>query len=405
MAAPAVAQEEPPVAQEEPPVAQEEPQPATLDIIDIWNHIRNKPEADGGGPQPTSMKAIAPVIGAKPSSGFTAGVAGNIAFFNGDPRTTHISSVVASLTFSAKDQTAMSARFAMLTRDDGWRIEGDNRAQWTSQDTYSLGTSSDQQALTNARFDFFRVHETVYRRVSSGIFLGGGLHYDNHQKIGPGADVSDAEWQESAPVQYSAAHDMPADRQVSGGISADALIDTRDSAIDPRRGWLASASYRALFDGFLGGTTSWQLLHVETRSYANLDSGHRQRLAFWLFGDAILNGTAPYFDLPATAMDSYGRSGRGYGEGRFRGERLLYGETEYRGTLTSNGLLGMVAFLNLTTVTNLQLHEHLFDSVAPGAGAGLRVLINKRSRTNLCFDVGFGKDGSHGVYLNVQEAF
>ena len=47
----------------------------------------------------------------------------------------------------------------------------------------------------------------------------------------------------------------------------------------------------------------------------------------------------------------------------------------------------------------------LFHSSASAAGIGLRVLINKRSKTNLCFDVGFGKQGSHGIYLAIQEAF
>ena len=78
---------------------------------------------------------------------------------------------------------------------------------------------------------------------------------------------------------------------------------------------------------------------------------------------------------------------------------------EYRGTLTSNGLLGVVAFLNTTTVDNLATGEKLFDSMAPGAGFGFRVLLNKRSRTNLCTDWGWGKDGSHGFYLAIQEAF
>jgi hypothetical protein len=50
-------------------------------------------------------------------------------------------------------------------------------------------------------------------------------------------------------------------------------------------------------------------------------------------------------------------------------------------------LLGMVAFANATTLTNLQAGDRLFDSVAPAAGAGLRALFNKRSRTRLCFDV------------------
>ena len=81
------------------------------------------------------------------------------------------------------------------------------------------------------------------------------------------------------------------------------------------------------------------------------------------------------------------------------------GEIEYRATLTRNQLLGMVVFLNTTTLTNRQDGEDLFDSLATGGGAGLRLLINKRSRTNLCFDVGVGKQGSKGVYLAIQEAF
>ena len=87
------------------------------------------------------------------------------------------------------------------------------------------------------------------------------------------------------------------------------------------------------------------------------------------------------------------------------GERLAYVEIEYRGTLMRNGLLGMVAFLNTTTVSNLAQDERIFDSFAWGGGAGVRLLINKRSKTNLCLDVGFGKQGSRGVYLAIQEAF
>ena len=36
---------------------------------------------------------------------------------------------------------------------------------------------------------------------------------------------------------------------------------------------------------------------------------------------------------------------------------------------------------------------------------GLRVLFNKRSRTNFCVDVAFGKDGAHGLYFAIQDAF
>jgi outer membrane protein assembly factor BamA len=388
------------------PVSAQDTPDRTLDLLDVWNLVRHKPPAPADGPgAPTAMKAIAPVIGVKPSAGVMIGAAGNVAFFAGDPATTHISSVVASLTFSQKHQTSLTGRMSVSTKDDRWRIEGDNRAQWTSQDTYGLGTSSEIGAGDNAKYDFFRVHESLLREIRRGWYAGGGLHFDDHTNIRPGDNVPEADWNATAYAQYSQAHGFPLDQQISAGPSVTIVGDTRDSAIDPREGWLATASYRGLIKGFLGGSSGWQLLHTEGRAYLPLDAGNRQRLAFWLFGDFTFAGAVPYFDLPATGMDAYGRSGRGYGEGRFRGERLVYGEVEYRSTITRNGLIGWVAFLNATTITNLQQGERLFHSGAPGAGAGLRALVNKRSRTNLCFDVGFGKDGSKGVYLAVQEAF
>ena len=92
-------------------------------------------------------------------------------------------------------------------------------------------------------------------------------------------------------------------------------------------------------------------------------------------------------------------------QGRFRGESLVYGEAEYRFTVTKNGLFGMVAFLNTETLSSDETGEKLFDSFATGGGFGFRVILNKKSQTNLCLDIGFGKDGSRAVCLAVQEAF
>ena len=395
-----------------PAAAVQEPPPAgappLLDAFDLIRKLRHKElteEERAAASDPSEpMYAFAPVIGYKPSSGATFGVAGNVAVFRGDPRTTHISSAVASLTFSSLKQTSLTARFGLFTQDDAWKVDGDNRFQWTSQDTFGLGTATAPADQVNLDFNYFRIYETAYRRLRPGLFAGIGFHYSAHTSVGPGRDAEEA-WSESPYITYSEANGFPLESQTSAGTSFNVLLDTRDSAISAERGWLGSLSYRTFFDGFLGGDSSWQQLAFDTRTYRRLTADGRHKLAFWLFGDMVLNGTAPYLDLPATGMDTYGRSGRGYAEGRFRGERLLYGEIEYRGTLMKNGLLGMVAFVNTTTLANSQSREQLFDDFASAAGAGLRLLINKRSKTNLCLDVGFGRQGSKGVYLSVQEAF
>ncbi len=392
------------------PAPEQAPPPATdlYDVTDLIRKIRGKtitPEDEKASRDPRRPAyAIAPVIGYKPASGALGGVAGNWAVLRGDPATTQMSSTVISATFSTKKQTSLTARFNVVADGNRWELEGDNRAQWTSQETFGLGTTSSTDARTDMRFDRFRFYETVTKKVYWRLLAGVGFHYSTNTNVEP-RDESDEAWTSSPYVTYTLANGFPLEGQTSAGPGFNLEMDTRDSAINAQRGWLASASYRTFINGFLGGDSTWQELYLDGRTYRPVGATGRQTLAFWFWGDLVTGGTAPYLDLPATGMDKYGRSGRGYAEGRFRGERLVYGEVEYRASLTRNGFIGMVAFLNSTSLSNRASGERLFDNFATGGGAGLRLLLNKRSRTNLCVDFGFGGTGSRGFYLSVQEAF
>lgn len=82
---------------------------------------------------------------------------------------------------------------------------------------------------------------------------------------------------------------------------------------------------------------------------------------------------------------------------------MVYGEAEYRYHITNNGLIGGVVFVNAETFsaapgTRLQ-------SIEPAFGPGLRVKLNKVSRTNISVDYGFGTRGSRGLFVNVGELF
>jgi outer membrane protein assembly factor BamA len=304
-------------------------------------------------------------------------VAGNIAFYRGDPATTRISSSVASITVTTKKQAGISARTTMVGGDDRWRLETDYRFQWTSQDTFGLGIETARAVGEVARFDFYRLYQSAYVQVTPALYVGGGLHLDNHTNVGP-EDEAEASWPDSAYVQYSLAHGLPTDSQISAGPSVEVIWDTRDSFINSDRGWLARLNYRVLFDAFLGGDSHWDKVNLDVRTYRRLSKTGRHKLAVWAYAD--------------------------HAKGHFRGERLAFLELEYRAPLMRNGLLGWVAFLNATTMSNRDGGERLFDHAAPGGGAGLRLLLNKRSKTNLAFDVGFGERGNRGICLAVQEA-
>ena len=303
--------------------------------------------------------------------------------------------MVTSVTFSTKKQTSITDRFTMFVPENRWRLDADHRFQWTSLDTYdSVRVPTRMRAPSPIRF---------LQAASHGLLSGasrtvrgrGPLFRQPHQRR-PRRD-EEAAWTESPYVKYSQAHGLPLDSQIAAGTSVESS------------GTIATASSTPITDG-------WPRRAIErcsTASSAAIRAGRsqprradlRERLArspaqdspSGTFADLVVGGVAPFLDLPSTAGDTYGRSARGYAEGQFRGERLAYGEIEYRATLMRNGLLGMVAFLNTTTVSSLDQGERLFDSFATGGGAGVRLLINKRSKTNLCLDVGFGKQGKGGI--------
>jgi hypothetical protein len=397
--------------------AQEQPPPSTtfqptLDAGDLWHvlrHGRADPLAgDPGASAPTPSRdhffVVAPTIGSKPSTGLSVGLNSNLAFFSGDEKTTHISSISGGLRVSQKKQVLSGVRINMFTADDHWFIQGDNRLSWTSQNTYGLGADTLPTAAgtENVKYNAIKLYETAYRRVRPHLFAGLGINVSTHGNIRPGDGVLST-FDQSAYVAYNDLHGFNDQRQTSAGTSAGLIFDTRDNGINAQRGWLASAAVRTFFNGFLGGDSTWQQMTLDLRTYHRLTRDGRQRLAFWFISDNVLSGTAPYLDLPATGSD--GRSARGYSDGRYRGEHLVYGEMEYRGTITRNGLLGFVTFVNTTTVDNADARKNLFDDFAPAAGFGLRLLLNKHSRTNLTADYGWGKEGSRGLYLGIQEAF
>jgi hypothetical protein len=386
-----------------------------VDLLDLWRAIRGKPApAKPEGEPPGRMIAAMPIIGRNPTSGFTIGVAAQVAFIAGDPKTTRLSSAVTSLSFSTKGDILLNVRFDAYTSESAWLIEGDNRVYKSGEGVYGLGTLTPSDARIDADYSWLRLHETVYRRLHGAFYAGAGFLVDSHSHIRP-SSVPNEEWNAGPFVTYSQQHGLPTGSQQSVGVSLNGLVDHRVGEIDPRSGWMVQGSYRMSFKGLFSGDSNWQLGHIEARSYIPLGDHQppdapgggvpaKHRLAFWGFTD-LSSGTVPYFDLPTTVSDTYGRSSRAYIMGRYRGERLAYGEVEYRGMLMKNGLLGMVVFANTTTVSNLSGGEKLFDNYAPAAGAGLRALFNKHSRTNLCVDFAFGKDGAKGVYLAIQDAF
>lgn len=156
----------------------------------------------------------------------------------------------------------------------------------------------------------------------------------------------------------------------------------------------------------LGSTKESGQLYTELRKYWSLSSKNPEHvLAFWFWGSYVLWGTLPYLELPGTAYDTYNRSGRGYTLSRFKGPDFVYWEAEYRFPISQvTKFLSGVVFTNFQSYSDAN-NKGLFQRVEPAIGAGLRVLFNKNSRTNICLDYAHGKYGSSGLFFALNEAF
>jgi len=365
-----------------------------------------------------------PVIASTPATGFMYGVAPGASWYMGDKSNTRISSALGTIIYTTKKQLILTLKSNAYLSEDSWILLTDFRYFITSQPTYGLGTGPssakpigqgieypdgmfstpipDEQMM---EFTYLRLHETALKRINNSYFYAGlGYHLDYH------FDIQDNLYSPPDSITshyaYSIAKGFDPTKYTTSGISLNGIFDSRDNAINPYSGRYAFLSLR-LNPEFLGSTKSSSLLWYEYRDYLSFSENRpRHMLAFWTFGWFVTSGDVPYMDLPALGWDQFGRSGRAYAQGRFRGEDMLYGEIEYRIPLQkTKETFGAVVFVNTTTASNRLGDINLFDYLDFGYGAGLRVMISKKSRANLAIDLAFGENGTSGFYFGINEAF
>ena len=372
--------------------------PATqTDVLGILGRIFGKEPKPPEILLPGSVRAVTllPAFSANPSTGLLVGISGNLINRYGPAETTNISYFNAGVSYTTKGQLNVSSKSNLFLANNRLKFEGDWRYLNTKQVTYGLGGLQPEAAGDSILFDLLRFHQTVYFHVAKRLLIGPGYLYDHYFDI---QDENALAGQPSPIVDYEGAN---LSATTASGWSVNALIDSRDSPIYATRGIFLQAKAQE-YPSWLGSSSEWRALALEFRGYQRLDSTARNVVAVWAMG-VVTGGTPPYMNLPALGWDLYNRSGRGYLQGRIRGTKLLYAEAEYRAVLTRNGLLGAVAFGNLTSAADATTRELSAPSL--GGGLGLRLKLNARSRSNITIDYAFSPQGFRGLFLGTNEAF
>jgi hypothetical protein len=379
-----------------------DPTEATTDLPELLMtalglHEPKTPEQLAAERKQTFHWNAVPFVLTSPLIGFGFGVAG-AGVFRFDDQTVKLSKFATNVLYTVKNQISIPLRTSIYFGGGDWSLVGYTNWQIFPAPTWGVGGNTPAQDEVIIDKSLVRLWETAYRRVFSDLYLGAGLYFDRFYSV---SDRGVAPTITNPFTSYAYGTTGPYNNV---GFSADLLWESRDNPVNATRGYYATATYRA-FPKWLGSTYEWQSLYVDGRAYFSLPKPHV--LALWAYGWFSF-GNTPYLDLPSIGSDPDARSGRGYIEGRHIGKSLLYLEAEYRFRIWD--FVGGVVGANVHTVSQTQevggpQNQPIFQYFWPAFTAGLRVLVNKPTRTNGLVEVGVGLDGSWGIYLNINENF
>jgi outer membrane protein assembly factor BamA len=396
-----------------------------VDIFDIFRKWGKKPKKIVLDTPRQGVKnlSLIPIIGYSPENGFLVGAAISATEFLGDPNVTKLSTAMTNTSLTSKSQLIINLRFDIYTTNNKWYISGDNRLLFFTQPTYGLGiyglhdqhytfswnglsTTTHDSLEQPLDYNYLRFYDTFLRKVANDWYAGVGVMVDINTKIRDESLKLDSPVHLTSHYIYSTEYNFNQTHYSANGLSLQVMHDSRDNPVNPYKGSYFNVIFR-VNPKVLGSSQSSTVLYYEYRTYIGVNKAKPANLiAFWLWGTSVTSGHLPYLDLPSITWDTYNRSGRGYIQGRFRGNDMVYGESEFRFQISKNGLLGGVTFVNFTTASNPLPYSNqpLFNTIAPGYGFGLRIKMNKADRTNITADYGRSY-GFSGIYLNIREAF
>jgi hypothetical protein len=367
------------------------------DIIDVlrqWLRLKPSSKSDVIKPGDKPVISVLPAIGYTLQTKFAGIVTGNMAFYTKNKPGAKLSVINALVNYTQNKQFTLPLFFNVWLKGDQYYLLGDWRYMKYPQSTFGLGSNSNPEQENPMNYKYIRFYQYLLKRITSDFSAGIGYTFDYHW------NVTEKGFADSSITDY--ARYGPAMKTTSSGPAAIILYDSRQNPINPLQGLSASMVLRDNLEG-MGSNSNWQSATIDIRKYFTFPDRSKNVLAFWSYNWIILHGKPPYLDLPSNGWDNFNNTGRGFIQGRFRGNIMLYLESEYRFHITHNGLIGGVVFVNAESFSAAPSNK--LESVQPASGLGLRVKLNKKSATNICIDYGFGTQGMKGLFVNVGEVF
>ncbi len=351
---------------------------------------RQRPNRLGDTLAPERRFSGAPLIFAQPETGLAFG-AGGIWYHR--PRNLvrpgrSLSSMTALVLYTLRGQFIGNIRGQLFTDTDRWRLNYELGYFYFPYRFYGIGNDTreeDEELYTN---NFPLSDLTGLRGVFGNFYMGAGVFLEHNRY----SDLADSGLLASGSIPGI-------EGGLNWGLGPRILFDSRDNPISPYRGWYASAGATFHRDA-LGSAQDYTDWEADIRTY--LDLGRRpdrHHILGWQIFGQVVSGDPPFHRL---ALLGGPDRMRGFFEGRYRDKIYATTQVEYRFPIWR--FIRGSAFAGAGDVRP-DLQSFVFRELLYSGGAGLRITLSAKDRTQIRFDAAIGRGGSTGYYLQFRESF
>lgn len=339
---------------------------------------------------PTKM-IIAPVITFEPSTSLGIGIGSKFLFkFKKSGPETRTSNIPLSVLYTLNNQFIFTSGYHVFFNQEKWLLKGNLGYSKFPVTYFGIGNLTRDEDHVEIAFDNVLIEPLLLKRISPGVFLGGGIRYNV---------ISRARLQEGENGQPAGLSLQDSLGSTSLGLEVALTVDSRNNVLNASEGVFLEFTH-GFYDDILGGTNEFMLTKMNFRQYFKLWDRRDDILAFEFFTRFSWN------DTPTLELSSLGGAEllRGFQEGRYRDRHTIYTQLEYRWQTWER--IGFVFFGGMGDVlNNLELVN--LRNLKYNAGIGLRLKIVKSENLNIRFDYGFGLGPSrdNNFYLGIAEAF
>jgi len=339
---------------------------------------------------------ITPIIGPgyTPELGFliAGGMLLSYRFDDDSPR----SSAPVALSYTSTGAVTFTAKPSMYFLEDKLRVDFYYGNKSMTDNYFGVGyqlgnTTPIGETTTQYHRDLLVLNGSALWRLRQSLYLGGSWDFNTSEatELAPQMAVDPTVVAQGTYFRNS-------------GVGPILRYDSRDFPENAFTGVFFQAKYLWYREG-LGGTTHYEILDLDYRQYHTLD---RPGVTLaWNVRTRNGRGEVPWTEL---SLLGSGSDLRGYREGRYRENTMIYALLEFRwmdlksfdpGGKPLFGLNGIVSWIGAGTMGSSYAH---LNCLLPNFGVGYRIVVQDRMAIRL--DMGAGRE-STGFYFSFNEAF